>query len=108
MQQTDLTSIYNSGQHLLGLINNILDSSKIEAGKMELAIESVNLIDIAKTVMSTAVALVKDKPVKLEQDVPQDLPTVMADQTRVRQISQPGINAAKFTSGSSVEHGRQA
>jgi GAF domain-containing protein/DNA-binding response OmpR family regulator/anti-sigma regulatory factor (Ser/Thr protein kinase) len=101
MQSTDLTSIYNSGQHLLGLINNILDISKIEAGKMELSIESVNLNDIAKTVMSTAIALVKDKPVKLEQDVPQDLPTVMADQTRVRQIILNLVsNAAKFT-----EHG---
>ena len=103
MQQTDLTSIYNSGQHLLGLINNILDLSKIEAGKMELAIESVNLIDIAKTVMSTAIALVKDKAVKLEQDVPQDLPTVMADQTRVRQIILNLVsNAAKFTEKGSI------
>ena len=103
MQQTDLTSIYNSGQHLLGLINNILDSSKIEAGKMELAIESVNLNDIAKTVMSTAIALVKDKPVRLEQDVPQDLPTVMADQTRVRQIILNLVsNAAKFTEKGSI------
>lgn len=98
MQSTDLTSIYNSGQHLLGLINNMLDLSKIEAGKMELSIESVNLVDVAKTVMSTAIALVKDKPVKLEQDVPQDLPTVMADQTRVRQIMINLVsNAAKFT-----------
>jgi GAF domain-containing protein/DNA-binding response OmpR family regulator/anti-sigma regulatory factor (Ser/Thr protein kinase) len=103
MQSTDLTSIYNSGQHLLGLINNILDLSKIEAGKMELAIESVNLVDIAKTVMSTAVALVKDKAVKLEQDVPQDLPTVMADQTRVRQIILNLVsNAAKFTEHGSI------
>ncbi len=98
MQSTDLTSIYNSGQHLLGLINNILDLSKIEAGKMELSIESVNLNDVAKTVMSTAIALVKDKAVKLEQDVPPDLPTVMADQTRVRQIILNLVsNAAKFT-----------
>jgi signal transduction histidine kinase/CheY-like chemotaxis protein len=103
MQSTDLTSIYNSGQHLLGLINNILDLSKIEAGKMELAIESVNLNDIAKTVMSTAIALVKDKPVKLEQDVPPDLPTVMADQTRVRQIILNLVsNAAKFTEHGSI------
>jgi GAF domain-containing protein/DNA-binding response OmpR family regulator len=103
MQSTDLTSIYNSGQHLLGLINNILDLSKIEAGKMELAIDPVNLVDIAKTVMSTAIALVKDKPVKLEQDVPQDLPTVMADQTRVRQIILNLVsNAAKFTDRGSI------
>jgi signal transduction histidine kinase/CheY-like chemotaxis protein len=103
MQSTDLTSIYNSGQHLLGLINNILDISKIEAGKMELSIEPVNLNDIAKTVMSTAIALVKDKPVKLEQDVPQDLPTVMADQTRVRQIILNLVsNAAKFTEHGSI------
>jgi GAF domain-containing protein/CheY-like chemotaxis protein/anti-sigma regulatory factor (Ser/Thr protein kinase) len=98
MQSTDLTSIYNSGQHLLGLINNMLDLSKIEAGKMELSIESVNLNDVAKTVMSTAIALVKDKAVKLEQDVPPDLPTVMADPTRVRQIILNLVsNAAKFT-----------
>ncbi len=103
MQSTDLTSIYNSGQHLLGLINNMLDLSKIEAGKMELSIESVNLNDIAKTVMSTAIALVKDKAVKLEQDVPPDLPTVMADQTRVRQIILNLVsNAAKFTEKGSV------
>ena len=98
LQQTDLTSIYNSGQHLLSLINNILDLSKIEAGKMELSIEPVNLPDIAKSVMSTAIALVKDKPVKLVQEVPTDLPTVMADQTRVRQIMLNLVsNAAKFT-----------
>ncbi|HSD84870.1 MAG TPA: GAF domain-containing protein, partial [Anaerolineae bacterium] len=103
MQSTDLTSIYNSGQHLLGLINNMLDLSKIEAGKMELAIESVNLVDVGKTVMSTALALVKDKTVKLEQDVPPDLPTVMADQTRVRQIILNLVsNAAKFTEQGSI------
>ncbi|CAG0926674.1 Autoinducer 2 sensor kinase/phosphatase LuxQ [Thermoflexales bacterium] len=103
MQSTDLTSIYNSGQHLLGLINNMLDLSKIEAGKMELAIESVNLVEIGKTVMSTALALIKDKTVKLEQEVPQDLPTVMADQTRVRQIILNLVsNAAKFTEKGSI------
>jgi signal transduction histidine kinase/CheY-like chemotaxis protein len=103
MQSTDLTSIYSSGQQLLGLINNILDLSKIEAGKMDLAIEPVNLVDIAKTVMSTAVALVKDKGVTLEQDIPPDLPTVMADQTRVRQIILNLVsNATKFTEKGSI------
>jgi signal transduction histidine kinase/DNA-binding response OmpR family regulator len=98
LQQTDLAVIYNSGQHLLSLINNILDISKIEAGKMDLLIEPVDLRDIAKSVMSTAIALVKDKLVRLEQDVPDDLPAVMADQTRVRQIMLNLVsNAAKFT-----------
>ena len=103
LQQTDLTSIYNSGQHLLSLINNILDLSKIEAGKMELSIEPLDLRDIAKSVMSTAIALVKDKPVRLEQDVPDELPSVMADQTRVRQIMLNLVsNAAKFTEKGSI------
>ncbi len=103
LQQTDLTSIYNSGQHLLSLINNILDLSKIDAGKMELSIEPVDLRDIAKSVMSTAIALVKDKTVRLEQDVPEDLPTVMADSTRVRQIMLNLVsNAAKFTEKGSI------
>ena len=53
--------------------------------------------------MSTAIALVKDKAVKLEQDVPEDLPTVMADQTRVRQIILNLVsNAAKFTEHGSI------
>ncbi|MBP7689644.1 MAG: GAF domain-containing protein, partial [Thermoflexales bacterium] len=103
LQQTDLTSIYNSGQHLLSLINNILDISKIEAGKMELSIEPLDLRDIAKSVMSTAIALVKDKPVRLNQEVPEDTPTVMADQTRVRQIMLNLVsNAAKFTEKGSI------
>ncbi|CAG0926804.1 partial two-component system, sensor histidine kinase ChiS, partial [Planctomycetaceae bacterium] len=103
LQQTDLTSIYNSGQHLLSLINNILDLSKIEAGKMELSIEPLDLRDIAKSVMSTAIALVKDKTVRLNQEVPDDLPTVMADQTRVRQIMLNLVsNAAKFTEKGSI------
>lgn len=102
LQTTDLQSIYNSGQHLLSLINNILDLSKIEAGKMELASELIDLREIARSVMSTAIALVKDKLVKLEQEIPDNLPTVTADPTRVRQIMLNLIsNASKFT-----EHGK--
>jgi signal transduction histidine kinase/DNA-binding response OmpR family regulator len=98
LQTADLQSIYGSGQHLLGLINNILDISKIEAGKMELATEQVDLREIARSVMSTAIALVKDKHVRLEQQIPDELPPIIADPTRVRQIILNLIsNASKFT-----------
>ncbi len=103
LQQNDLTAIYNSGQHLLGLINDILDLSKIEAGKMELAIEEVNLGELVTSVMSTATGLVKDKPIKLSKEIPDDLPTANADAIRVRQVLLNLIsNATKFTDEGTV------
>ncbi len=98
LEQQDLTAIYNSGQHLLMLINDILDLSKIEAGKMELAFDEVNITEIISSVMSTATGLVKDKPIKLVRNIEPDLPTVRADAIRVRQVLINLLsNAAKFT-----------
>ncbi len=98
MQKADLTSIHGSGQHLLGLINNILDLSKIEAGKMELNPEEIDMGPIIKQVMSTAIALVKDRPVRLRTDINEDLPLVWADPTRIRQVILNLVsNACKFT-----------
>jgi signal transduction histidine kinase/CheY-like chemotaxis protein len=97
-QQEDLSAIYNAGQHLLGLINNILDLSKIEAGKMDLAFTEVDLNEIIRNIMSTAVGLVKDKPIELVVDVPEELPHIKADNIQVRQILLNLVsNAAKFT-----------
>jgi GAF domain-containing protein/ActR/RegA family two-component response regulator len=102
-QQVDLSAIYNSGQHLLRLINDILDLSKIEAGKMELASEDVNLVEQINAVMSTAVGFTKDKPLKLLRQVPATLPVIKADPTRLRQILLNLIgNAAKFTDQGSI------
>ena len=102
-QQQDLTAIYNSGHHLLGLINDILDLSKIDAGKMELYLEELNISDTISSVMSTGMGLLKDKPVKLISKVPADLPTVRADPMRIRQVLINLIsNAAKFTDEGSV------
>ena len=98
LQQQDLTAIYNSGQHLLGLINDILDLSKIEAGKMELAFDEVNISDIATSVLSTMSGLVKDRPIQLKRNIEPNLPTVRADAIRVRQVMINLLsNAAKFT-----------
>jgi signal transduction histidine kinase/CheY-like chemotaxis protein/HAMP domain-containing protein/putative methionine-R-sulfoxide reductase with GAF domain len=97
-QREDLEAIHNSGQHLLGLINDILDVSKIEAGKMELDFEAVDLREIINGVMSTATALVKDKPIELQRSISDVLPTITADERRVRQVLLNLVsNAAKFT-----------
>jgi len=98
LQQQDLTAIFNSGQHLLGLINDILDLSRIEAGKMDLTFEEVNLNELITSVMSTAAGLVKDKDVKLITEVKEDLPMIRADAMRIRQVLINFLsNAAKFT-----------
>jgi signal transduction histidine kinase/CheY-like chemotaxis protein len=98
LQTQDLTSINNAGQHLLGLINDILDMARIEAGKMELVLDEMDLRDTLRSVLSTAVALVKDKNVELREDIDPHLPTVRADAMRVRQVLLNLLsNAAKFT-----------
>jgi signal transduction histidine kinase len=97
-QQADTDIIYHNGQHLLGLINDLLDISQIEAGLMELEFRDVNLADLINSVMATASALVRDKEVELRQEIPADLPTVQADATRIRQVLLRLLtNAAKFT-----------
>ncbi len=99
----DIKLIRENGYHLIGLINDILDLSKIEAGKLELQRESISLSDIFRGVLATAVGLVKDKPVLIKSDISEQLPLVRADPTRVRQIILNLMsNAVKFTERGSV------
>jgi len=97
--QTDLLQrISEAGRHLLGLINDILDLAKIEAGRFELFLENVELPDLIAGALATATSLVHDKPVVLRADLPEGLPLVRADHTRVRQVLLNLLsNAAKFT-----------
>lgn len=98
LMQQDLTAIYNSGQHLLGLINDILDLAKIEAGKMELAFDEVNISDLVSSVLSTMSGLIKDKPIQMRRNVEDGLSAVKADAIRIRQVMINLLsNAAKFT-----------
>ncbi|MEE8392533.1 MAG: ATP-binding protein, partial [Anaerolineae bacterium] len=100
-QQNDVQIIFDNGQHLLGLINDLLDISHIEAGLMELEFREVNLTDLINSVMATASALVRDKDIELHQEMAPNLPTVQADAARIRQVLLRLLaNAAKFT-----EHG---
>ncbi len=103
MQRTDLSSIHQSGKHLLDLINNILDLSKIEAGKMELSFAPTNLKSLLDGTVSTAIGLVKDKDVKIIAEIPEKLPPVWGDETRLRQVLLNLVsNAAKFTEKGSI------
>ncbi len=98
MQKTDLTAIYDSGRNLLELINDILDISKIGAGKMEMVFEPTDLQEIARGVITTMTGQLADKPVKLILDLPDKLPVVLADARRIRQVLTNLMgNAVKFT-----------
>ncbi len=98
LQQQDLTAIYNSGQHLLGLINDILDLAKIEAGKMELAFDEVNISDVVSSVFSTMSGLIKGRPIEMKRIIEPNLPMVRADAIRIRQVLINLLsNASKFT-----------
>jgi len=103
LQRQDLGAIHASGQHLLSLINDILDLAKVEAGKMELSFDKVDLPEIVKSVLSTTTGLVRERGIRLIPDIQPDLPPVYADSFRVRQVFINLLsNAAKFTERGSI------
>jgi two-component system, sensor histidine kinase len=88
---------------LLQLINDILDLSKIEAGRMELDIEPVSLPDIINQCMGTFEPMALKKNLELVRDVPADLPMIMVDKGRATQVLMNLIsNAVKFTSDGKI------
>jgi len=102
-QKEDLQIIYQDSQHLLGLINDLLDISQIEAGLMELDFQQVNLADLIHSVMATASALVRDQEIELRQEIAPQIPAVQVDTIRIRQVLlQLLANAAKFTDQGSI------
>lgn len=102
-QRSDLEIVYANGQHLLGLINDLLDVAQIEAGLMELEFKEVDLRELIQSVMATTSALVRDKDIQLRQEIHPDLPSIEADGTRLRQVLLKLLsNAAKFTDRGSI------
>ncbi len=111
-QEEDLTSIYQNGQHLLTLINEILDMAKIEAGKMALVFETTDILPITQGVYKTIGGLIQADKIKLVWDVEPNLPEIEADPLRIRQILLNLLsNASKYTDEGEVrlhihqEHG---
>lgn len=96
--EQDVKLIRDSGRHLRELIGDILDMSKIEAGMMELRYEQVDMVQMANDVMATASPLAQDKALDMYLDIGEDVGSIYADRTRLRQILWNMVgNAIKFT-----------
>lgn len=96
--ERDLHQIYNSGRQLLHVINDILDLAKVDAGKLEIHMQKVEIGAVVNAVLSTAKGLLGNKPVKLIKEIPEELPFVWADETRLRQVLlNLYSNACKYT-----------
>jgi signal transduction histidine kinase len=93
-----LKRIHNAGTHLLGLINQVLDLSKIEAGKLDLSPESVALAPLIDQVIGTARQLAEQNKNRLVVEAAENLGTITVDPMRLRQILLNLLsNACKFT-----------
>ena len=102
----DLNKINSSGEHLLTLINDILDLSKIEAGKMDLHIEEFEFEKHLSQIEATAKPLVEKNGNEFIIEKPEGIKTLTNDQTKLRQILFNMIsNAAKFTKKGTVTLG---
>jgi len=94
----DLRKIHSAGKHLLGLINDVLDLSKIEAGKMELYIEPVEVRQLVDDVASTVLPLIDKNANHLEVICPPEVQFSSTDVTKLRQVLLNLLsNASKFT-----------
>ena len=97
-QKEYIIDILTSGRHLLSLINDVLDISKVEAGKMEFKLEEVNV----KFVVDSSLLMIKEKAkahnIELIENISENIGNVMADEKRMKQIMYNLLsNAIKFT-----------
>jgi len=103
-QLQDITQVNKSGQSLLSLINQILDLSKIEAGKMELSLERVELPMLISAVLDSISPLAQEKGLRIDTRFPPGLPAVEGDAARLKQILINLLsNAVKFTDRGRIE-----
>ncbi|RMG88537.1 MAG: sensor histidine kinase [Chloroflexi bacterium] len=101
----DLEQINTSGQQLLAVINDILDLARVDAGKLEIVMQRVELTPIIESVLATArgLAASKHKPLKFAEEIPSPPPLCWADDKRLRQVLlNLYSNAVKYTDEGSI------
>lgn len=102
-QQNYMARIYDSGNYLLKLLNDILDNAKIEAGRLDLQREPTQIEPILQDALMTASSLALGKPIALRTELAVDLPLVYADRVRTAQVLLNLLsNAVKFTERGSI------
>jgi signal transduction histidine kinase len=102
-QAQDIGEIHKSGLVLLELVNDILDLSKIEAGKVEIALQEVDLPSVVDQVIATMHQIAESKALKLTSDLSSEVSKVRGDPVRVREVLTNLVsNAIKFTPAGSV------
>jgi len=96
--RADMHAIYRNAKHLQSLINDVLDVSQIEAGRMALVKEECNPLEVIEAAVTLARDLIESKGLRFEVSLPSALPTIWLDQTRIRQVILNLLsNAARFT-----------
>ncbi len=102
----DLGKVKSNARHLLGLINDVLDLSKVEAGRMDVIAEAVDVAELAAEVASTVETLVRRKDNRLVLDVAADVGVLRTDGVKVKQCLLNLLsNASKFTEGGEIRFG---
>lgn len=102
-QKDAMDQVRVNSEHLLSLINDVLDISKIEAGKMGLFVQEVDLNELLPDLIHTCEGLLVGKPIKLMSDITSNLPITFGDKRRIQQIVMNILsNAIKFTEHGSI------
>ncbi len=97
-QRQCLSDILNSSQHLLSLINDVLDLSKVESGKMELTLKKVTLTEVIQSLTKAMMPMLTPRKQSLDVEIEEGLPAIYADEDKLRQVLLNLMgNSSKFT-----------
>jgi signal transduction histidine kinase len=104
LQKDNLQKVLISSEHLLNLINGVLDLSKVESGKMEVYAETFKLDEVVRVAVSTVEPMLKDGRVRLVTEVAPDVPAMHTDKGKLKQsLLNLLSNAAKFTENGEIK-----